>query len=711
MRTIFFFVSFYLCFLSAFYSQQRYIDSLTNLLRSGKEDTNRVNRLNDLGRELAFSDPDTSIILGKQALVLAEKLYRSDVSKPNQKKAASRRVSSTLGNLGAYYWIKADYNNALDNYLKALKIDEDVKYKNGIARHLGNIGMVYFAQNSYEQALEYYFKFLELGIELKNKNYEATSLGNIGNAYCAQADMARVSNDLNKAAILYKKALDFYLQALEIDDQLGNKSGVARHYGNIGSVNSSMAEVSRHNNNETEAKAQLEKAVNYYLLSTKMAEELGNNNLLAIQLGNLGSVYTTQKKYKEASVYLFRALELNTKVSAFSGIKHDYEYLSSLYERSNVTLPDKINNKTLNKEDMRLRSLYYYKKFVEIRDTILSEEKKKELVRKEMNFDFQKKEAATKAEQDKKDAIAKEALKQKEQQRNYFIIGFIITAVLALYIFWGYKQKQRSNQIITSQKILVDTKQKEILDSIHYAQRIQSALLTNNSIWQKISQQHFVFFKPKDIVSGDFYWAFETPDNKSIWAAADCTGHGVPGAFMSMLGNSLLNEIVIENKIYKASEILNRLRAKIILALTKENVSQNDGMDISLCVWDRSNNMLEFSGANNHAVIIRDNTLQKIKGDKMPIGNYHGEEKSFTSNEFKLQNNDTIYLYTDGFADQFGGPKGKKFRYKQLDEHLLTNHASDMSLQAKLLEQTFLTWKGELVQTDDICIIGIKVLT
>ena len=230
-------------------------------------------------------------------------------------------------------------------------------------------------------------------------------------------------------------------------------------------------------------------------------------------------------------------------------------------------------------------------------------------------------------------------------------------------------------------------------------------------------------------MSGDFYWAYNTPSNRSIFVLADCTGHGVPGGFMSMLGNSFLNEIVVENKIFKANEILNKLRSKIIHALEqKGGTQQKDGMDMSLCVWNKLDNTLEFAGANNPLWLLRTNVsssassdqssgrrvenreLLEYKADKMPIGLYLEEEKPFTSVTIQLQAGDIIYLSTDGYADQFGGPKGKKLKYKALIESLIKNSHLDMLTQKAQLEIVFNDWKSHHEQVDDVSVIGVKIL-
>ena len=248
---------------------------------------------------------------------------------------------------------------------------------------------------------------------------------------------------------------------------------------------------------------------------------------------------------------------------------------------------------------------------------------------------------------------------------------------------------------------------KDITDSINYAKRIQTAILPKKNTITELFEEHFVLYKPKDIVSGDFYWA-SLKNGKKIIAAVDCTGHGVPGAFMSMVGSSLLNEIVNEKNITSASDILNALRERLIQTLQQTGAEgeNKDGMDISLCVIE--NNTLEFSGANNPLYFIRNNELIEYKSDKQPIGIYHGEFKSFTSQKINLQKGDCFYIFTDGFADQFGGEKNKKFLYKKFQSKLLELQDKNMEQQKSALNEIFESWKGINEQVDDVLIIGIR---
>jgi serine phosphatase RsbU (regulator of sigma subunit) len=262
---------------------------------------------------------------------------------------------------------------------------------------------------------------------------------------------------------------------------------------------------------------------------------------------------------------------------------------------------------------------------------------------------------------------------------------------------------------ISEQKDKIEKQQLELAQSLEYASSIQSALLPDLRYFTKLFPDSFVLFKPRDIVSGDFYW-YARKGSRIAVTAADCTGHGVPGAFMSMLGISFLNEIVSKS-IPRANTILNRVRENVMKALhqTGEVTENKDGMDIALCVIDLEKMELEFSGAFNPLYLIRNGTLHETRGDKMPIGINAVVEKSFTNHNIRLQQNDLIYIFSDGYADQFGGPEDKKFKYSALKDLLVRISQKPMEAQKRALERSFIRWKADGEQVDDVLLIGLKI--
>lgn len=353
-------------------------------------------------------------------------------------------------------------------------------------------------------------------------------------------------------------------------------------------------------------------------------------------------------------------------------------------------------------------------------------EKEQLLVAKEANIEKKNKEIARKenliSQQDTKIAQQLEEIKKQQLVLYFFIVVLIMISGLGYFIYRSYRIKKKANialeeknKIIQQQKELAESQRdqiayqkKHITDSIQYAKRIQTALLPSLELFSD-EIEHFVLFKPRDIVSGDFYWV-NRKDNLQIIIAADCTGHGVPGAFMSMLGVSLINEIVMNKNITHPNEILNQLRNKIIDSLKQTTMISEgvkDGMDITICRIDYATNKMEFSGAHNPLYLIRNNELTEIKGDKMPVAIYDNMNP-FQIHTLELKKEDTFYIFSDGFADQFGGPKQKKFLSKNFKDTLLEIQKMPMIEQGKKLDEIFEEWKKDVDQIDDVTVIGVR---
>lgn len=325
----------------------------------------------------------------------------------------------------------------------------------------------------------------------------------------------------------------------------------------------------------------------------------------------------------------------------------------------------------------------------------------------------------------------------------WFILSVVVLAIIALVSYIKYREKQliiekrileekvqertteirkqkteievknknlqEANLQITRQKEIIEKKNIDITDSIKYAKRIQDAVLPSERILSEHLADAFILFKPKDIVSGDFYWVKEKGD-LLIVVAADCTGHGVPGAFMSLLGITFLNEIVEKNHITSPEKILNLLRENVITSLKQKGLDSEskDGMDIAICTIDQQSGFLEYAGANNPMYYIRSNQLQKIKADRMPVA-IHSRMKEFRKHRLALQQGDRVYLFSDGYADQFGGPSGKKLKYTAFQEILLSIQGEPMRDQKEILDKKHLEWKGNFEQVDDIVVLGFRV--
>lgn len=284
----------------------------------------------------------------------------------------------------------------------------------------------------------------------------------------------------------------------------------------------------------------------------------------------------------------------------------------------------------------------------------------------------------------------------------------LLPVSLVIYVTWTFiKTRKYAETQIREQKNQIEHKNKEVTDSINYAQRIQKAILPSSNLIESYLPKSFIVYIPKDIVSGDFYWA-DKKEGKVFFAVADCTGHGVPGAMMSVIGQSALNRVVNEFGITKPAQMLDKLSLLVEEAFSKSGSDVRDGMDIALCSLDTKTNKLEFAGANNPVYILSGNELREIKATKQPIGRFESRV-AFVNNEINLNTGDMVYLFSDGIADQFGGPDGKKFKYKRVKELLLHNQTKSHIEQKELIANEFNNWKGQNEQVDDVCIMGVKI--
>ena len=367
-----------------------------------------------------------------------------------------------------------------------------------------------------------------------------------------------------------------------------------------------------------------------------------------------------------------------------------------------------------------------YELFIATRDSIDSEANQKAVIQQEYKYAYEKQAAAdsiTNAEADKvKDALltAEKAENKQHQleataqnQQAYFLYGGLVLALLfGGFIFNRFRVTSKQKGIIEQQKGKVDEafdaleeKNREIMDSISYAKRIQSAILPPAKIVKEYLQDSFILYKPKDIVAGDFYW-MEHRDGKVLFAAADCTGHGVPGALVSVVCNNGLNRSVREHGFTDPGQILDKTREIVIEEFGKSEEEVNDGMDIALC--SLQGNKLQYAGAHNPLWIIRKGEVLETKANKQPIGNFD-KQLPYTTHTFELEKGDAIYIFSDGYVDQFGGEKEKKFKAKAFKKLLLSLQDKSMEEQKIVIDETFETWKGNLEQIDDVCVIGVRI--
>jgi len=674
--------------------QQGKTDSLIKALKTAKNDTGKVRTLNAIAVSLDKAPTfDTALTFSASAQALAEKLdytyglakayeiaahicanednytkalFYEDKELSTYKKAGNKNgIASVYNRMSTAYWKQGDYPTSLKYDYMALQLYQQTGNKMGLASVYQGIGVVYDEQGSDSLALTYFSKSLALYTELGDKDAVAGDLGDMGNIY----------DDMNKPG----DALNYDFRALQLEIIMGNKTGTARNYGNIGSIYQEMGNY--------------QQALDFEFKALDIDQKVGYKRGTSSKLVAIGSIYTSLKKFGLAKIYIDSALNVAKRIQESDYIKNAYSELAHLDEASG-------NYKNGLKD---------YKTYIAYRDSLINRQNTKKIVQTEMNFDFQQKQAAEKAEREEKETLAAQAHKKDLIIRNIFIVAFLVMFALSFLIFRVYRKNQSANKVINIQKQVVEQKQKEILDSINYAQKIQKGLLASNNLLLQYISDYFILYMPKDIVSGDFYWATMKNDRFYI-AVCDSTGHGVPGAFMSLLNISYLNEAISERNITEPNEIFNHTRNKLI-----ENVSQDggqDGMDgvlISLPVIGKNQNMMEYTVAYNNPIIIRNGKILELSSDKMPVGASTRQGESFTRHSFELNKGDLIYALTDGYADQFGGELGKKFKYRKLLENLLAVSHLDMREQKRVLGETIEKWKGNHEQVDDILIMGIRI--
>jgi len=573
-------------------------------------------------------------------------------------------------NIGNLYETQGNSKKALDYYFKGLDLYKSVDDKTGIGYAYYCLGTLFEKQNDFEKAEKYYRYCMDL--RLKTKDMQGYSVA------CSALGVLLEKKGHNQ------EALHYFQEALKVSEQLNFPEGISAALNNLG-----LYEQKGGNYKE---------ALNYFEKSLVIANQLGMVEGITIGNSNLGFIYFMLKDYGKAEKYALKALALARQASYPNQIRRAAEILKNIYTATGKY-----------KDALEMTNLFYL-----MRDSVSNEETRKAALEKELGYEYSMKEAMLKADQEKKNVIAKEE-KEKQQIVIYLVsAGLLMVLLLSAFILKGYRQKKKANvlleqknELIEEQKKIVEEKNKDITDSINYAKRIQTALLANDELLANNLDQYFVLFKPKDIVSGDFYWAARNNNNFFV-AACDSTGHGVPGAFMSLLNIGFLSEAIKEKNISDPHKIFDYVRERLVENISRDG--QKDGMDGILMRFEKINGIskITYSAANNAPILIRGESFVDLNTDKMPVG-VSEKANSFSHFEIEAQAGDMIYLYTDGYADQFGGVNGKKFKYKPLNNKLLEISKKPLAEQREILDQTFESWKGVLEQVDDVLIIGIRV--
>ncbi|MBL4657249.1 MAG: tetratricopeptide repeat protein [Flavobacteriales bacterium] len=647
------------------------------------EDKDKPDLYNQLAQLLLYSNTNKSLMYANSALTSSKAIK-------NLGTEASAHVNLGLANVRL-----GKRDAALKNFNSGLTIYEEYKSDEGKAYVYIQLAICYEGMTNYSPALTYFQKAIVIHKKLNNNQGLSRSYVGVGDHYLKKGKT-------DDAVASYKKSLDYY-------KAINDNEGLARAYSKIGIAYSNFG-------NYTEAKKMLQKA----------AEIAKSKNLISL-LGEINKNLVVVEKNLEVSGSKseFEQIEEAKVEEKIQSLEVKSEQLESqtsnfLSEIEGLTEENKIKAYEVKVKEDALRAA-----------KLIEEKQAQDLELASADKKAQDLElAAGKAELEKKAA----EVERKNLIAAGLVGGLVFLAAIAFLILARYQQKKKANnqleqqnaeitqqkEEITGQKVELERSSRQITDSIDYAKRIQSALLSSEAKIRTILPESFILFKPKAVVSGDFYWVKEQQD-RVFFAAADCTGHGVPGAFMSIISNNVLNGITTENVSATPGEILKRASDEIIYRLqdkesqvvkasdgTKTEWEVKDGMDIALCALNKSTLQLQYAGAHNPLYIIRNGELIEYRGDRLFIGNTT-DETVFKTHDIQLQKGDMLYVFSDGFPDQRGGPAGKKFYYQPFQAMLLEIHQHGMDQQQEHLDKVINDWIGGKEQIDDILIFGVRV--
>jgi serine phosphatase RsbU (regulator of sigma subunit) len=642
-------------------------DSLWTIYKNTKNhDTTRLAALYELAWDLIYTNPDSTYILGEKQLQIA------------REKKLRKQESKAYNTIGASFQMRGNYVKAIDSYQKCLKIMEEIGDTKGIASAMGNIGSLYIDLKDFSKALGYQMRCLKLVQQIGNIEGVASSLNNISIIYTGLRN--------------YEEAISYAQKSLDMYDLLKDNYGIASANGNIGNLYFEQGK--------------LDRCLPYQLKCLSLAKKEGYTSLIITTEAEIGNTYHQMKKNDIALKYLNDAESLMK------------DYPDAAAQMAVSTVLYEVYQAMGQYKD----AFKHFEISQHLRDSLYRGDVQKELTQKELQAEFDKKLVADslKNADEKKvtDALilAKNTQIEKDRLQKFALFGGLILLIVGggvMYNRFRIIRKQKEiielkNKETEEQKIIIEEKQKEILSSISYAKRLQEAILPPMSLIKENLPDSFIMYKPKDIVAGDFYWIEVVSRDYVLIAAADCTGHGVPGAMVSVVCSNALNRSVKEFEITDPGKVLDKTRELVVETFERSENEVKDGMDISLCLLNKKTREIEWAGANNPLWIVRKGEIIEYKPNKQAIGKVD-KPALYQTHKVKLEKDDNIYIFTDGYADQFGGPNGKKFKYHQLVDLMKSISVLPIDEQKNKLEKEFLDWKGNLEQVDDICVIGIKI--
>jgi serine phosphatase RsbU (regulator of sigma subunit) len=705
------------------------LDSLKFRLSEEKSDTGKILLYSQISHELQFNDIAESASYARKAFDEAKKVNfkkglgyaitqlgniehtKGDLAKSEEYNMEALKLLSEINdlkgiaicynNLGIISHDRNDYSKAIEFYRKSLGINNNINRKSGSATSLFCIGTVYENQAKYDSALIYYFKAQEISESIGNVQLMAYAKISLANVYYMMDNFARSLQYNEDAITLYEKAgnnygllkvyislgqtaaridslesaIWFYRQALKRGYMVQSRSDIANILFSMGQI--------------YETKGMTDSSFTNYKKAFNLFVETENRENSALSLISLARLLNLKNSHKEAEKLLGEALSIAEEIQSPSALTAAYREMAITWSYLN---------------DFK-KAFSYLNKYSDTQDSVMNAQKQEQILKLQTQYETEKKE--------KENIILRKDQLILKSTRNSLIIGALLLILIAVIILRSLSIKKRDNLLlrqqkdeIARQKDIVESQKASITDSIRYARRIQSAMLPPDDLVKEILPDSFILYLPRDIVSGDFYWIKKISENKILACAADCTGHGVPGAFMSMLGMSLLSDIINRNLDqiltgnFTPSDILNNMRSRIKESLRqsgKEGESR-DGMDMALCIIETDTGKVRYAGAINPLYHVSEGVLTEIKGTRNPVGIYLNET-SFADNEVTVPGGTMIYMFSDGYFDQISSEKGK-FLSKNFKKMLAEiSHLPSPEIKEALLKAHF----------DDILVIGIRV--
>lgn len=742
---------------------EREIDSLKLVLPKLKNDTNKLNALNGLA--MALPDGEWEKYNAELEKFANELVQHSNVKISN---SAKRSLASAINNWGYLQDANGKQDLAIELYLRSLQLRKEVNDQAGVAQSLNNLATLYQTMGNVNKAIDYFEQSLNIRKEINDKEGIAESLNNLGFLYDHLGDYLKAlsfhqqsyalrekindvsgmcgslinigniySNNLND----HIKAIIYWRKSMELSIKSNNKANLAHALNNIGVAFKKIAELEKRKRGfSSKMKSEIDSAYFYCKKSLKIRNETNDKKGIAYSLNNLGQLSLLNNNFDDAEKYFLESLSIRKQINDKKDIaitltdigyvnfyKNNYniaeKYASEAHKIAlEIGFPEVVQRSSHLMYQLSLKkgsfekALNYYTLFNSMKDSIQNQDIKKEMLKQQYQFEYKTKVSADSIKVEEERKLMKLKFEKERSQRYALYGGLVIVLIFGFFIFNRYRITHKQKLIIERkeletqrQKQLIELKNAEVLSSIEYAKRIQSAILPSNRIIKEYLLNSFVLYLPKDIVAGDFYW-IEKIDSKIYLAVCDCTGHGVPGAMVSVVCNNALNRAVAEFGERETGNIFNKTRELILENFTKSDDDVKDGMDASLCAIDLETKQMQWSGANNPLWIYKNKSkiIEEIKGDKQPIGKTENASP-FCSHNLALDKDDIVYLFSDGYADQFGGEKLKKLTKAKFRELLLSIAEMPLEEQKNKLLELHNQYKNKEEQLDDICVVGFKV--